>query len=88
MFLFLKIKSLFFSVNPGCEITRSFYKNKLYKNIDPEKPPKIRNILRGCLYGGQLARLHGLVPLAEMIFVPRSYEFSIPPDRAEIIVYK
>ena len=23
----------------------SFYKNKLYKNIDPEKPP-IKNILR------------------------------------------
>ena len=26
--------------------------------------------------------------LAEMIFVPCSYEFSISPDQAEIIVYK
>ena len=29
--------------------------------------------LRGCLYGGELARLGGLAHLGEMIFIPCSY---------------
>ena len=29
--------------------------------------------LRGCSYGGELARLGGLAHLGEMIFIPRSY---------------
>ena len=39
----------------------------------------VRICFRCCSYGGELA---------EMILVPCSYEFSISPDRAEIIVYK
>ena len=30
-------------------------------------------ILRGCSYGGELARLSGLARLGEMIFIPRSH---------------
>ena len=30
-------------------------------------------ILRGCSYGGELARLDGLAHLGKMIFIPRSY---------------
>ena len=29
--------------------------------------------LRGCSYGGELARLSGLARLGEMIFIPRSH---------------
>ena len=29
--------------------------------------------LRGCSYGGELARLRGLARLGEMIFIPRSH---------------
>ena len=32
-----------------------------------------QNALRGCSYGGELARLSGLARLGEMIFIPRSY---------------
>ena len=32
--------------------------------------------LRGCSYGGELARLGGLAYLGETIFIPRSYGIS------------
>ena len=48
----------------------------------------LRTWLFKAVHGGELARLTGLARLAKMIFVPCSYEFSIPPDRGKIIVYK
>ena len=46
---------------------------------DPSLPPlhllDVINVwpLRGCSYGGELARLAGLARLGEMIYIPRSY---------------
>ena len=59
-----KEKQLFFLSDQGMTLQCHFTRHIVSKNEE---------ILRGCSYGGELARLGGLAHLGEMIFIPRSY---------------
>ena len=55
----------------------SLYKNiwlkPLVVTLNKKHASKEILSLRGCSYGGELARLRGLAQLGEMVFIPRSY---------------